>query len=257
MTKEQAKKRTKNYPSNGEILRELYYRFRQEAERRHADPAFDVIQTTQMPRIRVRTRGIVDHYVFLKAAYKAAKTLWIPYELERRRNQLRKAGRIEEADWLTELKPDTKMIRFLYDHPKTLPSLVSDDDGFTPTPYEALAWLHFELYPSLRKRFLSGNWPAVKDFPETTLGKLSVERRGGQQASETRGETDTKSGRKPKYDMAFLKRVRDTYEQELNKGIGSKGAWNEAAKVHGLESGEAARKQCKRYLEEKRNRGQN
>ncbi|MBN1508939.1 MAG: hypothetical protein JW955_18980 [Sedimentisphaerales bacterium] len=80
----------------------------------------------------------------------------------------------------------------------------------------------------------------------------AVERRNGATPAGPTG----KGGRKPVHDVAFWRRVRATYD-EYYAQLGGKGAWNKAAETHGLKSGEAARKQCARYLEEKRNRGQN
>lgn len=80
--------------------------------------------------------------------------------------------------------------------------------------------------------------------------------RGAGQPGGTAGEAG-KGGQKPKHDVKFWQRVRNTYEEALATGIGSKGAWNEAAKVHGIKSGNAARVQCARYLGIKRNNAHN
>ncbi|MEN6426909.1 MAG: hypothetical protein ABFE13_16250 [Phycisphaerales bacterium] len=55
-------------------------------------------------------------------------------------------------------------------------------------------------------------------------------------------------GRKPGYTVEFCRLVQNTYDGLLAKGIGSKGAWNQAAETHGIKSGDAARVQCRRYL---------
>jgi hypothetical protein len=101
----------------------------------------------------------------------------------------------------------------------------------------------------------------IKEALEKVKQRIDESPRGPQHnetlASKTPGRAARQAGRKPTHDVAFYKRVRDTYEESLGAGVGSKGAWSKAAETHGLASGETARKQCARYLEKKRNRGQN
>jgi len=59
-------------------------------------------------------------------------------------------------------------------------------------------------------------------------------------------------GRPSKYrdNIELLKRVQATYEKvyETQKNKDSKAAWNKAAEIHGMTSGDAARQACRRYL---------
>jgi hypothetical protein len=176
----------REYPPNGEILRELYHRFANGANERYGGMLNRLVlvqvAAQDPPQFRVHKRGKVhgkecvgELYRMLKARYERAQVLWVPDELERRRAALRSQNLIERADHLKELRPDTQLIRLLFDHPDSLPSpLDSKGRDSHETVYDALVWLHFELYPSLRKSFRQAIFPAAEALPETVLGKAST-----------------------------------------------------------------------------------
>ncbi|MEN6577883.1 MAG: hypothetical protein ABFD90_16175 [Phycisphaerales bacterium] len=85
-----------------------------------------------------------------------------------------------------------------------------------------------------------------RKLAQREIGAGESERRQSGQGQA--GEMGGKGGRKPTYNVEFCRRVQKTYDEWLAKGIGSKGAWNQAAETHGIKSGDAARVQCRRYL---------
>jgi hypothetical protein len=111
--------------------------------------------------------------------------------------------------------------------------------------------LRFALQKALRKLEVETDRPAPEE-PNPTPPKPTMPTatrgngRGQQIGAKTTGN---KGGRKPQYDADFCRLVQRTYEEHFANGIGSKGAWYNAAVTHGLLSGDAARMLCRRHLQ--------
>jgi hypothetical protein len=98
-----------------------------------------------------------------------AETLWLPDEIERRKDSLRNRRLTPRAERLTTVEPDLALARFLFDHQDRLPSFFSQDQhDLDATPFDVLVWFHFQLYPNLKQKFLAGDFPAVQDLPAPT-----------------------------------------------------------------------------------------
>lgn len=162
------------------ILGELYSRFVQDTdywcwERYHSKvgPPIEGKPEHTYPATPVKPADIGR---MLRRAVEWAETFWLPDELERRRDALMSQGKISLARRLKrkDIKPTMELARFLYDHPRDLPSFVEPDTALDATPYDVVVWFHFRLYPSLHATFLKGVFPTVQDLPPTALGIMPV-----------------------------------------------------------------------------------
>jgi hypothetical protein len=165
------------HPTDEALLGELYYRFVKgtrdwvQTYYRAAGPARTVGTDLRLPESLDglgRKKGEQAAFIreLLTTCCTFAETLWLPDELERRRDSLKNRRSTQRVERLATVEPDLALARFLFDHQDGLPSFFSQDQhDLDATPFDVLVWFHFQLYPNLKQKFLAGDFPAVEDLP--------------------------------------------------------------------------------------------
>jgi hypothetical protein len=169
-------RKPKPRPTDEALLGELYYRF-VKGTRDWVQTYYKAAGPARTPGADL-TAGSLDGLGRKKGEQAAfirellttcctfAETLWLPDELERRKDSLRNRRLIQRAERLTTVEPDLALARFLFDHQDGLPSFFSQDQhDLDATPFDVLVWFHFQLYPNLKQKFLAGDFPAVEELP--------------------------------------------------------------------------------------------